>query len=115
MLEFVFVLVTLAECEQICSGWEMLDESIWWGVRESFQVLQNCLHPVRGRFRQAFRRAFEARSEAVRSRDVVGEARGWKLSCFVACVVVEAEHRQSQSAQSRLVLEVRFVHCWCMG
>ena len=61
------------------------------------------------------RRASEARFEAVRSQEVAGEARGLKLSRFVACVVVEAEHRESQIAQNRVVPEVRFVQCWCMG
>ena len=93
-LESVFVSVTLGECGQTrepvatvprpvtphTSGsfsdscWETLDRVNLREVFESrFPVLQNCLHSVR----------LEARPEAVRSQDVIGEARGWKLFCLL--------------------------------
>ena len=86
--------MTLGECEQTLervatvarpvtphtsgsfsdSCWETLHRVILQEVFESrFPVLQNCPHSVRGRFRQAVRTALEARSEAVRSQDVIGE------------------------------------------
>ena len=49
-----------------------------------FIVLRNCPHHVRGRFRQAARQALELRSHAVRVQDHIGEARGWKLFCFLS-------------------------------
>ena len=98
-LESIFVSVTLAECEHVHdlvtapraaaphtsasfsdSCWETLDRVDLREIFESrFLVLQNCPFSVRGRFRQAVRTALEARSEAVRSQDVLGEVRGWKL------------------------------------
>ena len=46
-----------------------------------FNVLQNCPHHVRGRFRHASRQALEARSDAVHND--VGENRAWKLFCLL--------------------------------
>ena len=64
--------------------WETLDRVNLKEVFESrFQVLQNCPHSVRGRFRQAVRTALEARSEAIRSQNAVREARAWKLFCLL--------------------------------
>ena len=103
-LESIFVSVTLAECEHVHdpvvtvpraaalhtsasfsdSCWETLDRVDLREVFDSrFPVLQNCPFSVRGRFRQAVRTALEARSEAVRSQDVLGEVRGWKLFCLL--------------------------------
>ena len=98
-IESAFVLTTLAQCERreepvpfptrsripednnfpdVC--WEKLDRIDLQDVYQSrFHVLQSCPHVVRGRFRQAVRRALEARSEAVRVQDAVGEVRGWLL------------------------------------
>ena len=96
------MLTTLAQCERreepvplptrsripednnfpdVC--WETLDRIDLQDVYQSrFHVLQSCPHIVRGRFRQAVR-ALEARSEAVRVQDAVGEVRGWKLFCLL--------------------------------
>ena len=124
-LESVFVLVTLGECDQTrepvatvprpvtphTSGsfsdscWEMIDRVNLQEVFESrFKVLQNCPHSVRGRFRQAVRTALEARSEAVRSQDVIGEGRGWKLFCL-PILVAQAQSRQPSSLQVGAVRE----------
>ena len=46
-------------------------------------MLQSCPHHVRGRFRQANRRVFEARHEAARSHDSVSEERAWKAFCIL--------------------------------
>ena len=51
--------------------------------RAALPCYRNCLHSVRGRFRQAVRRALKARSKAVRVQDPVREARGWKLFCLL--------------------------------
>ena len=68
----------------VTDGWEMLDEINLKEVFENrFFVLQSCPQSVRGRFRQGVRRALEARSEAARLHDNVGEGRGWKLFCLL--------------------------------
>ena len=116
--------MTLAQCEQrqgqphvavrnqqtdtndvVTDGWEMLDQINLKEVFENrFLVLQSCPQSVRGRFRQAVRRALEARSEAARLHDNVGEGRGWKLFCLLPVWLLR---RQSQSPQKRIVQEIR--------
>ena len=57
-------------------AWEVLDRVNLAEVFErKFNVLQNCPHHVRGRFRHACRQALEARSDAVRAHNDVGEIR----------------------------------------
>ena len=45
--------------------------------------MQSCFYHVRGTYRQAARRALEARFHVVRPQDRQGEVRGWKLFCML--------------------------------
>ena len=101
--ECIFVKMTLAQCEQrqgqphvaerdepndtndvVRDVLEMLDQINLKEVFENrFLVLQSCPQSVRGRFRQAVRRALEAMSEAARIHGNVGEGRCWKLFCLL--------------------------------
>ena len=72
--------------------WEVVD-SVDLGAmfEQRFPVLQSCPYHVRGRYRQAARRALEARSHAVRTQDRQGEVRGWKLFCMLPVMLLRRD------------------------
>ena len=71
-----------------------------------FNVLQNCPHHVRGRFRHASRQALEARSDAVHND--VGENRAWKLFCLLLFFLRGGRNERVSKAE----LCHRFRHVW---
>ena len=59
--------------------------SAQWAFDQMFPVLQSFPYNVRGRFRQAARRA-QARSHFVRTQNLQGDMCGWKLFCMLTQV-----------------------------
>ena len=107
-LESVFVLVTLAECEQSCEPAARVPRASGRTTENDFP--ESCWEMF-DRVK-AVRRAFEASLEAVRSQDVAGDARDEKLFCLLLAWLLTSTDSHRVPKQSCSV--VRFVQCWCL-
>ena len=132
-LRMSYVHVALQACRQGCRTEPIVQESVprtsrrphrmldeftecSWAVfddvdlpvlfRERFTTLQSCPQCVRGRFRQACRKALEARRDAVNAGDELMEERSWKMFCLLPFLLL---HRPvNKSTITKEVLYRRF-------
>ena len=141
-LRMSYVHVALQACRQGCRTEPIVQESVprtsrrphrmldeftecSWAVfddvdvpvlfRERFTTLQSCPQCVRGRFRQACRKALEARRDAVNAGDELMEERSWKMFCLLPFFVAPSTCEQVHDHQGSSVQAFRFVRCWCVG
>ena len=89
------------------SSWAVFDDvDLPVLFRERFTTLQSCPQCVRGRFRQACRKALQARHDAVNADDELMEERSWKMFCLLPFLLL---HRpENKSTITKEVLYRRF-------